>query len=54
MNKVVNKFFLAGDKFMHELHLRQPIFTYSSCEPFTKHRERIQKFRETGNLKAYL
>ena len=36
---------------MPELHLKQPRFTYSACEPFTKHRERIQKFRETGNSK---
>ena len=36
---------------MPELHLKQPRFTYSACAPFTKHRERIQKFRETGNLK---
>ena len=34
---------------MPELHLKQPEFTYSACEPFTKPRERIQKFRETGN-----
>ena len=36
---------------MPELHLKQPRFTYSACAPFTKHRERIKKFRETGNLK---
>ena len=36
---------------MSEMHLKQTEFTYSTCEPFTKHRERIQKFRETGNLK---
>ena len=36
---------------MHELHLRQPEFTYSACGLFTKHRERAQKFRETANLK---
>ena len=36
---------------MPKLHLRQPGFTYSACEPFTKHRESIQTFRETGNLK---
>ena len=42
---------MTGDKFMPELHLKQPGFTYSVCEPFTKHSERIQKFRETGNLK---
>ena len=51
MNKTINKFLLTGDKFMPELHLKQPGFTYSACGPFTKHRERIQKFRETGNLK---
>ena len=51
MNKIVNKFLLAGDKFISELHLRQPVFTYSACGLFTKHRERILKFRETGNLK---
>ena len=36
---------------MQELHLKQPGFTDSACGPFTKYRERIQKFRETGNLK---
>ena len=36
MNKVVNKFLLAGDKFMPEIHLKQPVFTYSACVPFTK------------------
>ena len=41
---------LTGDKFMSKLHLRQPEFVYSTCGPF-KHRERIKKFRETGNLK---
>ena len=51
MNKIINKFLLAGDKFMPELHLKQPGFIYSACGPFTKHRERIQKFRKTGNSK---
>ena len=36
---------------MPELHLKQPGFTYMACVSFTKHHERIQKFRETGNLK---
>ena len=49
MNKIVNKSFLAGDKFMSEMHLKQPGFTYSACEPFTKYNERIQKFKETGD-----
>ena len=38
---------------MPEFHLKQPGFTYSACGPFTKHRKRIQKFRETGNLKHF-
>ena len=46
---IVNKFLLAGDKFMHEMHLKQPGFTYSACEPFTKNKERIQKCKETGD-----
>ena len=51
MNKITEKYSLNGDKFMPELHLKQPGFTYSACGPFTKHRERIQKFREIANLK---
>ena len=51
MKKVINKFLLTGFKFIPELHLKQPGFTYSACGPFTKHCERIQKFRETDNLK---
>ena len=51
MNEVVYKFLLTGDKFMPELHLRQTRFTYRACGPFTKHRRRIKKFRETGNSK---
>ena len=47
MNEMVNKFLLAGDKFMHEIYLRQPAFTYSACGPFTKNKKRIQKFKET-------
>ena len=42
---------LTGDKLVPVLHLKHPGFTYSACGPFTKHHERIQKFRETGNLK---
>ena len=47
MNEIVNKFLLAGDKFMPEMHLRQPGFTYLACGPFTKHKQRIQKFMQT-------
>ena len=49
MNNLINKFLLGGDKFMPEIHLRQPQFTYSACGPFTRHEERIQKFKETGD-----
>ena len=49
MNNTTNKLLLAGDKFMPEIHLRQPQFTYSACRPFTKHKQRIQKFKETGD-----
>ena len=47
MNQIVNKFLLAGDKFMPEMHLKEPGFTYSACGPFTKNKERIQKFKGT-------
>ena len=46
MNKIINKSLLTGDKFIPELHLRQPGLTYSACRPFTKHREKFQKFRK--------
>ena len=49
MNNIINRFLLAGDKCMPEMHLRQPQFTYSACGPFTKHKQRIQKFKETGD-----
>ena len=51
MNEIINKFLLAGDKFMPEMHLRQPGFTYSPCGPFMKNKERIEKFMQTGNTK---
>ena len=47
MNEIANKFLLAGDKCMPEMHLRQPQFVYSACGLFTKTKERIQKFKET-------
>ena len=49
MNEIVNKFLLVGDKFMSEMHLKQPGFTYSACGPFTENKERIKKFMQTGN-----
>ena len=51
MNKIIHNYLLTGDRFMSELHLKQPGFTYSACGTFTKHQELIQKFRETVNLK---
>ena len=51
MNKIINKFLLTRDKFMPELYLKQPGFTSSASRAFTKHRKRIQIFRETDNLK---
>ena len=50
MNEIVNKFLLIGDKFMPEMHLKQPVFAYSACGPFTKNKKRIEKFMQTGNI----
>ena len=49
MNEIVKKFLLVGDKFIPEMHLKQPGFTYSACGPFTRNKERIEKFMQTGN-----
>ena len=49
MNDRINKFLLAGDRFMPEIHHRQPGFTYSACGPFAKNKKRIQKFKQTGD-----
>ena len=51
MNEVINKFLLVGDKFMPEMHLKQPQFVYSACGPFTRHKERIKKFKQTGDTR---
>ena len=52
MNEIVNKFLLAGDKFITEMHLKQPGLTYSACGPSTKNKERIQKLKKkTGDTK---
>ena len=45
----MNRFLLVGDKFMPEMHLKQPVFTYSACGPFIKNKERIKNFTQTGN-----
>ena len=49
MNEIGNKPFFPSNKSMPEMHLRQPGFTYSACDPFTKNKERIRKFKETGD-----
>ena len=51
MNEIVNKSLLAGNEFMPEMHLRQQGCTYSACGPFTKNKERIKRFKETGDSK---
>ena len=50
MNEIVNTFLIAADKFMPEIHLKQPGFTQSACGPFTKNKERVQNFKETENI----
>ena len=50
MNEIVNKFLLAGDKLMPEMHLKQTGFTYSTCGPFTKNKERTQKLGDTNYI----
>ena len=49
MNHIVNKFLLAGDKFMPEMHLRQPGFTYSACGPLIRNKQRIEKFLQRSD-----
>ena len=52
MNDIINKLLLAGDKFMPEMHLRDPILgTYSACGPFTKNKQRVKKYMQTGDSK---
>ena len=49
LNEIVNKFLLTSDKCLAEMYLKQPGFTYSACGSFTKNKEQIQKFKETGD-----
>ena len=49
MNELVNKFLLVEDTFMPKMHLKQPGFTHSACGPFTKSKERVKTFKQTGN-----
>ena len=52
MNDVINNFLLEEDKLMPEMHLKHPGFTYSACGSFTKNKERIQKFKQTGDSRC--
>ena len=49
MNEIVSRFLLTGDKFVLEMNLKLPGFTYSACGPFTKNKERIRKSKEIGD-----
>ena len=49
MNEIVNKYLLAGDKFMPEMGLKQPGFTYSACRPFTKNKAIMQTSKKAGD-----
>ena len=49
MSEIASNFLLAGDKSMPEMYLRQPGFTYSACEPFTKNKKGLKKVKETGD-----
>ena len=51
MNNIINKFLLAGNKLMPEMHLRQPRFVFSACGPFTRHKERIKEIKRTGDTR---
>ena len=51
VNNIINKFLLAGDKFMPEMHLSQPQFVYSACGPFTRHKERIKELKCTDDTR---
>ena len=53
MNEIRN-ILLAGDKFVLEMHLKQPGFTYSACDPFTKNKERMKKNQRNRRIKVYL
>ena len=53
MNEIVSKFLLAGDKFMPEMHLKQPGFTYSACRPFTKKKKEFKNLKKQETEAIY-
>ena len=54
MNEIVSKFLLVGDKLLPGMHLKQSGFTDNACGPFTKNKERIEKFMQTAKYRFYL
>ena len=54
MNEIVNKFYLPGDKFISEMHLKQPRFTYSASGPFTKNQRKDRKIYRNRRFQIYL
>ena len=46
MNEIINKFLLTRNKYMTELHLKQPGLIYSACSLFTKNKERLEKLKK--------
>ena len=51
MNEILNNILFAREKFISEMHLKQPAFTYSACGPLTENKKRMKKFKETRNTK---
>ena len=54
MNEIASILLLVGDRFMPEMHLKPPGFTYSACGPFTKNKERIEKTIQAGNTDLFI
>ena len=54
LNEIKNTFLLVGYKFMPEMHLRKPGFTYIACGPFTKHKERIKNSKKQENQDIFV
>ena len=54
MNNIINKFLLAGDKFMPEMLLRQSGFTYSDCGPITKKSKQEYKIKKKTEDSRYI
>ena len=54
MNEIVNKSLLARDKFMPQIHLRQPGFTYSACGPFMKNKEGIKSLKKKETYDIFI